>query len=553
MKEDWFEELKKGDHYRAFQKTPVAYFSAEYALDPALPTYAGGLGVLAGDHVREAAARGFPLLAVGLLYKKAQSILSARGNPLQNKLTLLKDKSGEEIIITLPLEGREVEVRAWEWKEGEARVYLLDTDLEKNNPQDRKITEELYAEDRDLRLKQEIVLGIGGFRMLARLGHHSSVYHLNEGHSAFLALELVRHEMEHQKVGFREACGFAKKHLVFSNHTLVPAGQEQFVAKKVAELIEHCALEICLSSEEIADLGAVPGNPETFSMTYMSFELSNKSNSVSKLHFKKARAIWPPYNMENVTNGIYIPRWDKVGEGQNISEGHKQNKKKLLELVKERTGEIFGENDLILAWARRMVSYKQPLLLLDNLEKISEILENSSVPVKIIFSGPTGENENPFVEEIKRIAREKLKGKLVFVPNYNTEVGELLTSGADVWLNTPAVGNEACGTSGMKAALNGALNLSTKDGWVAEVEEENIGWIAENSQNGDEVREILEKKIIPMYAEHLKNPLNSPWSARMARARNETLKNFSASRMLREYIENFYIPTLENKHAHKID
>jgi glucan phosphorylase len=514
---------------------------------------------LASDHIREAARQGFPLVAVGLFYQKAQSILSPEDDPPAEKLKILKDESGQDLTVTLPFEGRTVYVRAWVWQEMEsadsARAYLLDTDFEKNDPRDRKITEELYNEDRDLRLKQEILLGIGGFRLLERLGHHPAVYHLNEGHSAFLALELVRHEMEHQRVGFSKAVEYAKRHVVFTNHTLVPAGQEQFSSAHVAELIEHCALEICLSNESIIKLGAVPENPENFSMTLMSFRLSDYSNSVSKLHLTKAREIWPEYKMENVTNGIFLPRWDKLGQvdQEKIWSQHLENKKSLFDLVKKQTQINWGETDLVLAWGRRMVSYKQPLLILDDLEKIERILKNSPVPVRIVFSGPTGKNDNPFIDQIKKTAEERFPGSMVFLPNYSTKVAKVLAAGADVWLNTPAVGNEACGTSGMKAALNGALNLSTNDGWVAEVEAEDIGWVVENSQNGNELREKLEKEIIPLYQEHLKSPENSAWAKKMERARETIARDFSATRMLREYIENLYIPAIQNKHERKID
>jgi len=553
--QNWFAEFKKSEEYKAFEKNPVAYFCAEYALDPLLPTYAGGLGVLAGDYIREAAAQEFPMIAVGLFYQKAQSILSLEENDAKDKLNIITDAEGKEITIAMPFEDRTVLVRAWQWKGSEAKIYLLDTDMEENDPKDREITKQLYDENRDTRLKQEIILGIGGFRLLARLGYHASIYHINEGHSAFLALELVRHEMEHQKVGFHKACKFAQKHLVFTNHTLVPAGQEQFSSEKVAQLIAPCAMEICLNNWEITKLGALEENPDNFSMTTMSFKMSAKSNSVSKLHFEKAKTLWPDQAMENVTNGIFIKRWDKLIDAteENIWEKHLENKKKLLKLVKEKTDEVWGEEDLILAWARRMVSYKQPLLLLDDLKRITEIIKNSSVPVRIIFSGPTVGASNPFIDEIKNIAKEKLKGAVVFIPNYNTSVAEILTAGADIWLNTPVVGNEACGTSGMKAALNGCLNLSTNDGWVGEVKGEDIGWVANNWQGGENIRTLLEKEIIPMYALHLQRPENSFWSKKMMRARNLILEEFSTTRALKEYIEKLYLPALKQKHEHKID
>ena len=196
------------------------------------------------------------------------------------------------------------------------------------------------------------------------------------------------------------------------------------------------------------------------------------------------------------------------------------------------------------------MDYKQPLLLLDNTERLLEILKNSPVPIRIIFSGPTGENNSPFVEKIKKIAEEKLKGAAIFIPNYNTDIAETLVAGADVWLNTPLIGSEACGTSGMKAALNGVLNLSTNDGWVHEVNGKDIGWVVNESQNGEEIRALIEKNIIPLYVGHLKNSEHSEWVEKMITARNLILQNFSTSRALKEYIEKLYIPTLKNKHRH---
>ena len=552
---DWFTEFKKGEEYKAFLKNPVAYFCAEYALESTLPTYAGGLGVLAGDLVREVALQKFPLISVGLFYKKGQNILSTEKILPKNKLKPVLDESGKEVIVSLPMENRPVKVRAWQWEDGGARVYLLDTDIPENRAEDRKITEQLYNEDRDMRLRQEILLGIAGFRLLAQLGYHPSVYHLNEGHSAFLALELIKHEMEHQQVDFKEACEYAKKHIVFTNHTLLMSGQERFSSDKVKLFIDPCAKEICLNQNEIAELGTLENNPDTFSMTNFSFKLSTKSNAVSRLHQEKSIEIWPNKNIENVTNGIFISRWDKVDgvSEKNIWATHLKNKKKLLDLIRQKTGEIWNETDLIFVWARRLVEYKQPLFFLDNIEKLLEISKNSPIPIRIVFSGPITTEDNPFVLEIKKIIKEKLKGIVVFIPDYNTDIAEILTSGADIWLNTPMVGFEACGTSGMKAGLNGVLALSTQDGWVYEVEEEDIGWVINDSQNSEEIFTLVKEKIIPIYYAHLKNLQNSMWLKKMMRARNLILENFSTSRVLREYIEKLYIPIMKQKHTHKID
>lgn len=554
---DWFSQFKKSDEYEIFSNKPVAYFCAEYALDSLLPIYAGGLGVLAGDFVREAAMREFPLVSVGLFYKKAQSILSLAENPHKSKLKNVVGKDNQEIIVTIPVGGRVVRVKAWLWEEEEAKVYLLDTDIGENDPGDRLITQRLYDEDRDIRLKQEIILGIGGFRLLAALGYHCSAYHLNEGHSAFLALELVRHEMEHQHVSFSNACEFAKKHIIFTNHTLVPEGQEKFLSEKVGLFLTKYAEEMGLKINDIVNLGISPASPDLFSMTTLSFKLSTKSNTVSKLHKEKAKNIWPDEISDNITNGIFLKRWDKVGDLStvDIKERHLNNKRNLLALVKEQTGEIWGETDLVLVWARRLVEYKQPLLFLDNPDKLLEISRNSPVPIRIIFSGPTGENENSIVSRIKKVIDEKLKGIAVFIPNYNTAVAEILTAGGDIWLNTPMPGTEACGTSGMKAGLNGVLSLSTNDGWVHEVNPSDIGWVVNGSHEEQEsyMLSLLEKEILPLYSYSLKNSKDKIWVEKMETVRKFIIDNFSTSRALQEYIEKLYMPILRQKHAHKFE
>ncbi len=548
----WFTRFKKSAEYQTFAEKPIAYFCAEYALEAALPTYAGGLGVLSGDFIREAAARDFPLIAVGLYYQKAQSLLTDAENKKVPKLEAVLDAEGQPVLVSLPIEERTVSVRAWRWRDGSSEAFFLDTDIPENDPRDRGITHNLYDEARDIRLKQEIILGIGGFRILARLGYHASVYHLNEGHSAMLALELVRHEMEHQRVDFAEACDFAKKHILFTNHTLVPEGQEQFSAELVARFMERYAREMKISGAQIAQLGSGDSNPTVFSMTTFSFRFSSKHNAVSRFHTESAGKIWPGAITESVTNGVFVPRWDKIGTaGADIWTKHLDNKRKLLAQVAKATGKIWQETDLLLVWARRLVEYKQPLLLMEQADRLRAIIDQSPVPVRIIFSGPTGgEIENPFEIKIKEILAAKLAATAVFLPNFSLEVAEILTAGADVWLNTPLPGTEACGTSGMKAGLNGALALSTLDGWVHEINAEDIGWVARRG-GADELLSLIEHDIVPLYHAHLQNPKNSVWLAKMQKARGFILENFSTTRVLREYIEKLYLPILQQKHTHR--
>ncbi|QQR49957.1 alpha-glucan family phosphorylase [Candidatus Nomurabacteria bacterium] len=551
--EDWFANVKNTEDYKALERNPIAYFSAEYALDSALPTYAGGLGVLAGDYIHETVSHTFPLIAIGLRYHNAQHSVISMGAEIEEhiaeaKLVPLIDAQGVPVVISLPIGDRIVHAKAFIWNN--FPLYFLDTNIEANHPDDRSITQVLYVEDRTLRLKQEILLGIGGFRLLKRLGHHPSVYHLNEGHSAFLGLELAHHEMEHRHVDFKTACDYAKKHVLFTNHTLVPAGQEQFSLETVTSLMKNYAEEIGVATYDIAELGK---NGDAFSMTTLAFRLSSKANAVSVLHGQKAKILWPEHPMEAITNGIYLPRWDKIGavSAEDIFKIHQTNKTKLLKYIFDITGETWHEDELLIGWARRTVDYKQPLAFFSDIARLQEIISKSHRSVRIVFSGPTengNENANTLVAMLRALFAADLKGIAVFLPNYNLDIASLMTSGTDIWLNTPMIGSEACGTSGMKALLNGSLPLSTRDGWIAEVAMENIGWIIDEPNIGSKLLDVVEQEIIPTYYAHIKNQNESDWIKRMKAGRELILEKFSASRMLRAYIEEGYIPLLHQHH-----
>lgn len=542
--QEWFSEFKKGDVCKVLETRPVAYFSAEYALDPSLPTYAGGLGILAGDYIREAGRQNFPLLALGLYYKRGQANVAT---DLHKNVTLLRDANNERVLVSLPIHTRVVYAQAWQWSEGKASVFLLDTDIPENDISDRGITDELYTENREFRLKQELLLGIGGFRLLSKLGYHPSVYHLNEGHSAFLAFELIHHEMQHQHVDFHTACAFAKKHILFTNHTLVAAGQEQFGTEMVSALLARYAEEMEVAVQDIVGLGMIE-NSNIFSMTILSLRLSQKSNGVSALHGEKAREVWPGFPMETVTNGIYLPRWDMVKNDAIFPKLHKENKEKLLSFINKRTGRAWDRDTLLIGWARRLVPYKRPLAFLSDIEKIKTLAGNTDRSFRIVFSGPTGaehENDNEtFVALQKKVA--ELGDYAVFLPNYNVELAEDLVSGTNIWLNTPVVGSEACGTSGMKALLNGSLPLSTRDGWVAEIDMKNCGWVVDDGGIDEQLITLMQNEILPLYYTN-----RDSWKERMALGRALIKKQFGTDRMLKEYIEKLYLPILEEKHEHK--
>lgn len=559
----WFENLKQSQEYEGFSKEPVAYFCAEFALASDLSTYIGGLGVLSGDYIKEAADRKFPIIGIGLFYSESHQLNDnspeeSNGvksiDPQKDGLNLVVDEKQNRILVSLPIQDRIVRAQAWKWTKGNATVYLLDTNISENEQNDRQITSRLYISDKETRVKQEMVLGIGGSRLLQALKIHPSVYHLNEGHSAFLVLELARYEVERRNVDFAKACSFASQHIAFTNHTLVPAGNELFSKDLVSAMMYKYAEELQAPIAELVSLGTIQDS-SLFSMTTLSLRFASKTNAVSALHSKKAAEIFSPHKMENVTNGIYIKGWNSLetGDGDEIWKKHQKNKKTLLSLIKEKSGEEWSENTLLIGWARRFVPYKRPLAILENVKALKEMAQKKGREVKIVFAGHASEGDEEgekILKEVRQIIAEDLKGIAVFLPNYNLELAKLLTSGCDVWLNTPVVGSEACGTSGMKAALNGALPLTTKDGWVDEVDLSGIGWILENTNINHNILNILDKSIIPMYYKHLENPSDSgsEWLARMEKARGLILEKFSMTRALREYIENIYIPISKQKH-----
>lgn len=558
---EWLTQFKKTPEYQLLAEKPIAYFSAEYALLPTLPTYAGGLGVLAGDYVRESNEQGVPILFMGLYYQRAQNSLtqsdghSGNFSPSAIGLTLVVDEKNERIVIAVPLHDRMVYAQAWMWTSGTVRVYLLDTDIPENKTEDRIISERLYTEDRETRLKQELLLGVGGFRLLAKRGYHPSVFHLNEGHSAFLALELVHHEMEHQKVDFDTACEYAKKHILFTNHTLVAAGQEQFTVSLASAMLQKYAEEIGVPVASIVALGTVEDST-LFSMTTFSFKFSAKANAVSAFHAEQAKSVWPTYHMESITNGIFLPLWDACAQStaETLWQIHQQNKKELLDYIAQTTGEHWDQNTLLIGWARRVVPYKRPMLFLENIERVLAIANHEQRPVRIVFAGPTNNehpDENQLLNELRTCIQEKLKGVAVFLPNYSITLGKLLTAGTDVWLNTPVIGSEACGTSGMKALLNGSLPLSTRDGWVHEADMSKIGWILDEGDVATKLHDLVSQEIAPLYYEHIAHPEHSAWIERMILGRALIVNSYSMTRALKEYIEKMYIPILHNKHEHQ--
>lgn len=553
----WFDGFRTSLRRQHLLERPIAYFCAEYALEPDMRTYAGGLGVLAGDVLREAADRGVPMIAIGLYYREGYLCEMPDGEsrmadacvriaPEDCGLEAVRLPTGDRLVVRVPLQDRDVQVQVWKWAKGAVPVYLLDTDLEANAPSDRGITHRLYVGDKETRLKQEIILGIGGLRALEAMDIHPSLYHLNEGHSAMLALELIRHEMRERRLGFDEAKQFARRRVVLTNHTLVPAGQELFSNDLVSVLLARYAEELQAPVSELVRLGLVQES-SVFSMTMLAFRMSGVINAVSRLHARKAKEIWTDHPMVAVTNGIHLPTWDRVREDDEtpgaLWAAHQARKRDLLETIRMRTGRAWDERHLLLGWARRLVGYKRPLAVLEDAKRFAALARASERPVRIVFSGiphPSDADGATLLKTLRELIDGELKDVAAYLPDYGMDEAMQLVSGCDVWLNTPVVGFEACGTSGMKAALNGVLPFTTRDGWVDEIDLLGIGWPIDDARVSVDALDVLEKQVMPLYYDRNPSGIPEAWETNMRNARKLIRDRFSATRMLRTYVETLY-------------
>ena len=543
-KNTWF-----SNKYPENKKDLIAYFSAEYGLDQTIPIYSGGLGILSGDHLKSASDLGIPLVAVGLLYKNGYFHQKINGYGEQeteyNNIDLsnlpinpVKDENGDELKIYVKFEKRKIYLKVWQINVGRIKLYLLDSDIDENKPEDREVTLKLYGGDQEMRIKQEIILGMGGTNLLTRaLGLNPTVYHMNEGHSAFLILELIKNIIKEKKVSFEVAKDIASSKTVFTTHTPVPAGNDIFPIALVEKYFKEFWPRLGLEREEFLKLGMKPCTDlePGFNMGILALKVAGKKNGVSKLHGAVSRElfgdVWPEIAANEspityVTNGIHtcswlaptlkelynkylIPYWqdnihkNEVWENINnipdeeLWEIHQQRKIKLLNLVKEnttnrlrRSGYSYEEinditsklnpNALTIGFARRFATYKRATLIFRDLERITQILNNAERPVQLIFAGKAHPADKEGQDLIKRIHEismmPQFKGKIFLLENYNIAMSRYLVSGVDVWLNNPRRPMEASGTSGQKASVNGVINFSVLDGWWAEGYNQENGW-----------------------------------------------------------------------------
>jgi glycogen phosphorylase len=488
----------------------VAYFSMEFAVDDRLPIYAGGLGVLAGDHLKSSSDLQVPLVAVGLLYRQGYFTQVIDENGRQREEYPEADLSGvglvkEDVTVEVELADETVPVDVWRLDVGSVPLYLLESDA---------LVPRLYTIDREERIRQEVVLGVGGVRALKALGHQPTVFHLNEGHAAFASLERIRHE------GLERV----RASTVFTTHTPVPEGNEVFdqdlARRYVGSLVEECGLDWDFLLHE-GQVGLTP----------LALRTAAYANGVSELHGEVSRGMWPGFEIGSITNGAHVPTWKKTTP-------HAENKRALIEYVRGRTGVALEPDRLTIGFTRRFATYKRATLLFSEPDRLAEL------PVQVVISGkahPADEGGKELIAQITALARDpRLEGRIAFVPNYNMEVASYVTSGADVWLNNPRRPMEASGTSGMKAAMNGVLNLSVLDGWWPEAYSPEIGWaIAGESDDADreELYRLLEEEVVPTFYDDRER-----WERMMQASADRVTPAFSSHRMVKEYADRYYRP-----------
>ncbi|MBI4550491.1 MAG: alpha-glucan family phosphorylase [Candidatus Omnitrophica bacterium] len=648
-----FKEYMQGAETIVSKKYPemadrtVAYFSMEYGID-IIPMYSGGLGILSGDHLRGASDVGLKMVGVGLFYMQGhyEQQVSTDGSmriiydSLVPPHKLIRDfipleavkdvRSNKELVVEVPLADRVVRVRVWRARVGKTDLLLLDTDLHENLVHDRHITRRLYdsqklhEEERKRRLEQEIVLGIGGAKALQGAGYRPDVYHLNEGHVAFAAVEVLRQIMAEEGVSFEEAKKRCADRVGFTTHTPVPEGNERFDEQLVrAQLGPY--LHSFLSEHERDTLFNCARNyEERFDMTKLSLLLSGVyRNGVSKLHGEVCRRMWsyvfdtkshPDQTpIGSITNAVHVSYWQKPllrrlieDEGglqnvQNIADEkiwllHLEFKTKLIDKIRDRyayqllrdrvdpqtihqkTRALLDVDSFILGFARRFADYKRATLIMDDEEKLFTFLEQVfrkyGIPVHIVFAGKPHPNHHAGQERIRQIhqtaarlearaAERNFRAQIVFVENYDIDLARYLEAGVDVWLNNPIRPHEASGTSGMKAGMNGVLNVSIPDGWVPEGVQTGInGWLfgsgeaQEASGDRDELFRLLEQEILPAYFDRetprgLNAPFSKRWVQMMKNSIQSITRQFNTDRMLCDYIEQMYLPAVRKRHAQK--
>jgi starch phosphorylase len=610
----------------------VAYFSPEFGLTECMSIFAGGLGILSGDHLKSASNLGLPLVGVGLLYQQGyfRQYLNPAGwqqeayedNEFHTlPMTLERGPDGKPLTVEVSCGGGRIIAQTWRVLVGRVPLYLLDTNIPANSRAiDREITDQLYGGDLENRIRQEILLGIGGYRMLRALNIQPTVYHMNEGHSAFLSLELIRSLMEEHRLSFSAARELASAALIFTTHTPVSAGHDYFPPELMDRYFGEYIPKLGITREGFLALGRQnPGNPaENFCMTVLALRLASFSNGVSQLHGQVSRQLWrdiwpsvpeDEVPITHVSNGVHFQSWISQEMNQlydrylgptwrqqpaeqstwsrvesisaeELWRTHERRRERLVAFARKRlraqlqrrgvsqaeieeAGEVLNSEALTIGFARRFATYKRGTLLLRDKKRLAEILNNAQRPVQAIFAGkahPKDDAGKELIRQIASVAREpQFRRRIVFLEDYDLSIARYLVQGVDVWLNTPLRPNEASGTSGMKAIANGAINLSTLDGWWDEAvrsADENspaIGWTIGQGEpysdrdyqdlvEAEALYNILERDVIPAFYERRADGLPHRWIALMKASIGRLCARFNTHRMVREYTERAYLP-----------
>lgn len=603
----------------------IAYFSLEYGIHESIRLYSGGLGVLAGDHLKSSSDLNIPLVAVGLLYRQGyfQQYLNNEGWQQEaypvNEVHLLPisrayDQQKRQVYVEIPLPDGRMRASVWRMDVGRIPLYLLDTNLTENHPEHRKITARLYGGDRQTRLRQELLLGIGGYRVLLAMGHEPVVCHMNESHAAFVLIARAGHLCKERNMSCPAALEIVNRSGVFTTHTPVPAGNEYFAHDLLRPHLEALATELKFKPDDFITLGQPPQSthPHEASMTVVGLRGAAHSNAVSKLHGHVARRMWAhlwPNKPEDeipiihVTNGIHVPSWlspdmtvlydrylgtswrdnpisDEVDAGimnipdEELWRAHELARSRLLRITRERTEEqyrvrsaskseltqaksLLDQDALTIGFARRFATYKRATLLLKNPKRLEALLMNEERPVQIIFAGkahPADDAGKELIRQLVQFAHKpEVRRHVVFLENYDMYIARTLVQGVDVWLNTPRRPQEASGTSGMKASVNGIPNLSILDGWWAEGYQDGNGWAIGEGQEYDDTEyqdtvesqalfNLLENEVVPLFYDRPAGDVPSLWVKMMKGAIKMGLTFFTSHRMIREYQELLYKP-----------
>ena len=607
-------------------KNPVAYFSAEFGFHESIPNYSGGLGILAGDHCKSASDLDLNFVAIGLLYRHGYFKQQIDKEGVQEAVNLNQNfhdlpirevrRGDANLLISVRILDREVFAKIWQLQVGRVSLYLLDTETPENNAEDRLITAELYGGDLEMRMRQEIMLGIGGVKALSALGIEADVFHMNEGHSAFLALERIRLNVVERKLDFYSALQVVAAANVFTTHTPVPAGNDSFPREMMRKYFAQFAKELNIPFDELFSFGQTRVNPsDPFSMTILALRLSRHANGVSKLHGEVTRSLWkdvwtgvPVHEVPitSITNGVhtktwmapefsalyrkYLRDWEEhltepdfwrgvidIPDTQ-LWETHQKLKLRLVEFVRERirmrrervgespealrsANQILDPEILTIGFARRFATYKRGALLFSNQERLHRLLNDTTRPVQFIFAGkahPRDEAGKALIQEVYKFSRQAdLENRLVFVEDYDSYIARRLVQGVNLWLNHPLRPLEASGTSGMKLAPNGGLNLSVLDGWWREGYNGNNGWAIgpeiddgtiefQNEVDASSLYQLLENQIIPLYYAKPDGKLPLAWLQLMRESIRSVTPVFNTHRMVKEYTERLYIPAAKS-------